>query len=752
MIKQKKLNLASLLLFIFLPIQVKADEHPAVRDQVLLDLTSLEAWALSDLLNPEVEKIAEFRMMLAEIPTEASLEEYEVVATLVRNFALRDSMPNLCSQENFGLCTEDDICIRATVSENGNRRWAEQTATNFVNFARSKNFSCSVPSEVEPLPEGLALEYLVILTEYVSRNTSEFDLEFAERFNSVRPILSGSWSNELSETFESFRVYADQNSGFKSEWEQLQERKRLEQSERVSALRAELSSKLSILNEWALRNIIDPKAAEIATLLRAAEDITVQNVNDLTYFLDRADALFLATGIGQQISPSELSNGLDKLFNPFSIYLIANLTPAAENMYVNISGDIALYGNVGSYCYSSKFESMEDYIILLELNETFSDASLTKNDCTPRTDIIVAKGEDLTSRNIIDGLPMDSSNVLAEISPGDREQAMSLLDFDSRRIASDINTGSRIGYGVISFSNNSTRLCALVDSNLEAHSISLFDKKSLLLAYDIIFDGFVVSFDSAETVFRALQRNECRAIYSDASNLHSLSIASMNNGFSSTFIPLWVSERQVEVSRLAIEAEIRALAEAEQSFEERLRLEAETVENALEQAAAQQQRLREAHDLEFRAITDNVLDLVEESIAFGYAVHPLREDYELRYAELRGLDPTTGLSVFEPIIEDMHRASSEGWEITKIDLVREDFGQAKFGQRSTTGVVFQVQVDMRNAIIGRYENYCRRLMLIDDEIFSMLRRVHIAACSDNAILQNWRIEQSFNSLWVVEAQ
>lgn len=729
-----------------------AEDELKPREQIVLDLQSLDEWALSNLLDPAVEQIGEFREQFRDISENATLDELRSLASRIRDFALSANLQGICTKTNQNLCTETELCLKATNNENGRRRWAEQTEPVFVAAARSRGLTCSVSQDSEPMSESMAIEYLMALTSYVSVNTSEFGLEFAERYNSVRPILAGSWSPELSQVFEAFRVYTNQNSGFFNHWEQMQEQSRFEQQARVAALREELSSKLTVLNEWALRNIIDPKAAEISTLIRDSEARDSQNENDLTYYIEQANAILLATGIGQQISESELTSEIEKILSRQSMYMIANLTPTATNMYVNLSGDLALYGATGNYCYVSALDALAKHLGTLEMESAFEGAKLSVSECDSRTDILFAMGSDLTRGEVVRDVPISDAYIVKEISPSDREQAIAKLAYDSQLIERDINSGSRIGYGIILFENRGANLCSLLTEDIDAHSSLIERQKSLLEIYSLDFAEFQLNSESVETIFRAIQRNDCGAVYATAGDLHNLSLAGQNNNFPTKFLPLWISERQVDASRNDIASAMQALANSQQSLADRARLNIEAQENLRTQAFVQQQRLRQTHDLEFRALNDRLKDLVEEAVNFAYETHPLDEKYEQKYSELRSLDPSSRVSAFDTVIKDMQIANSEGWEVSQMNLVREDFGEVRFAERSARGIISQIQIDLRNAIIGRYETYCRRIMLIDDRIFSTYRNIAVIDCGDTSSLRDWRFEQGFESLWVVSAQ
>lgn len=718
-------------------------------EQIGQDLMLLDNWALQNLLAPEVRQIAELRRSYSFLGVGSRRSEIGALAEEIRNLAVEKELVSVCSASDLDACDENQICVRATLEQDGIRLWAEETAPLFVQVAKQSQLDCGVQVPIEPMSEASAVEYLMVLTEHVSTNSSDFGLEFAERYNSIRPIIAGEWSDELSEIFESFRIYANQFPGFVDQWEQIQDRRRLEEQQLLLSLRSELSSKLDLLNEWALRNIIDPKAAEIAALVRSANDADAQSSAELSYFSDQADRLILSAGIGQQLQPDDFPLFTDALYRPMSLYVLANLTATANNMYINLAGDLSLYENSGTFCYVSSLDPVEKYLANVRMSEAFQVADLSVSDCNKSTDIFVSLGSDLITDQVLPDVPMSNISVISEISADDRQETLARLQFERDSIARDINIGARIGYGIIQFSDAATGLCAVIVTDHDAHQNLLENESNLLSLYGIEAANISFVSDSVETIFRALQRSQCSAAYASAADLHSLSVAGQNGEFETIFLPLWISERQVSDARQILEEKSRELTDAVQGLEDRLRLDAAALQSAREQAAIRQERLRTQYDLDFRSINNAVQSLLEEVVYFAYSNSPESENYAEEYSKLLSLDPLTGRSVFHPIIENMQRFAAEGWEIVQLDLLREDYGEASFNQRSVEAIISQFNVEMRNAIVGRYETYCRRVLLIDDDAFSMLREVSLSSCDDDSYPDAWRIAQEFDSKWIV---
>lgn len=720
-----------------------------ISDNLLL----LEEWALLNFLAPQVQDISQMRSMMEGIEN-GNVEDLQAV--LDRSDALLFSLGLLqseCSLNNINACSEIEVCQRATVQEGAQRRWAYQTQPTYVEIAEKAGFTCNVASR-EPFTEEMAVRYLNAMVDYVSVNTSEFGLDFAERFNSVRPILSGNWSGQLSANFENFLIFSEQFSGFQSHWQDLETQRQALDLLRLEELRSEFSIKLATLNEWALVNIIDPKAAEIAALTRSASELSSQSAEEILYLIDQANTILTATGIGQQTATEDLDIITDQIFNPYTIYIMANASPGAgaEHVYINTTASLALYQDMGFYCFASQFDQFEKYLVGERLKQYFNDANFSISECSETIDFIVIRGSDITSDVISDTIPISNTVSLDEITADEKQLEISEMNLTSNMIANDVRDGARIGYGIIQFFENQNQICALISQDIEVHSRILTGQQSILSVFGLVFDNFVVDQGSLDDVFRSLQRSQCGSVYSNAADLNNLFLAGQSAGFETQFLPIWISERQVVDMANVVETERAEINAAAQNLEANLRLEREALRSALEEAAIQQALLREQYDLPFTALNEKIFDLIEEAILFGINVSISSEDYEAQYSELRSIDPASQRSVFDRLISDVRVLSDRQWETTRRDLVRIDYGIGLFNRRPIEAMISELQIQMRNPIAGQFDVYCKKVMLLNDDVFEMIREVLISDCDDLRSEELWRNRTSFESNWIVEAR
>jgi hypothetical protein len=131
---------------------------------------------------------------------------------------------------------------------------------------------------------------------FVSENPSEFGLNFATEFNKVRDITSGKWNSNLSKTFELFRGYTSEFPLFQKYLEDIRLAEAEAKQVRLEQLRETAVQDMIVLREWAQKNVLDEKAAQIASLDAKFGDKNIQTINGLEQLIAETKRLFSATG------------------------------------------------------------------------------------------------------------------------------------------------------------------------------------------------------------------------------------------------------------------------------------------------------------------------------------------------------------------------------------------------------------------------------------------------------------------------
>ena len=173
-------------------------------------------------------------------------------------------------------------------------------------------------------------------------------------------------------------------------------------------------------------------------------------------------------------------------------------------------------------------------------------------------------------------------------------------------------------------------------------------------------------------------------------------------------------------------------------------------QSAAELAAVRQRELREQNGLRFMVLRDELQDQVFAASVFGFENSSEETGYIKKYLEQAFVDQTTRYSPYDGIIADMQKLAAERWEITEQRLEQMDYGEALFNGRAVDALQVELKIASKNRLVGKYSEYCRRIHAIKDEDFEMWRNISVTDCSNEAATSRWKLENAFQSKWIVE--
>ena len=659
-----------------------------------------------------------------------------------------------CSPESIEQCSDNTVCEKATILRSGVRSW-NFNATTYVDRAKDLSLDCKITIDNTPFSKEEASYYLSQLVDFVSKNPTDFDLKFASEFNKVRSITEGDWSTELSKEFESFRVYIAKFPKFQQYLEELRLANEAAALKRVAQLREALNQDMEVLKEWAQLNVLDSKAAEIAMLDANLGDKSLQDVNKLEQLLAEAQRLVSATGLKDGPLKEVTKELVDNLYDPSSIYVFANTSGDAANLYKNLDGVFTFEQDKGSYCATNKIDAFDFILLRNSLFENFSGVTAFDQECSEASDIYVAKGNELTTERLFNLINLSDLTQVSQLSKADRDKEYDRLMFLKETIQNDVLAGTRLGFGLLKSGDVASKLCAIIDGNEQGHQEQLKRNELLIKALGLQWNGFEKVTLNSEEAFKFIQRGECDAIYAGSLNLGRLYLAGEIADVSFEFIPVWVSKSSVEESQKAYEenmaASAQANAEAKKNLEDQAKLDEQAKKSLAESAAIRQRELREQNGLRFMVLRDELQEYVLAASNFGFENSSEESGYITRYLAQPFVDQTTRYSPFDTIIADMQKLKSERWEITEQRLDQIDFGEAKFNGRLVDALQVELKIASKNRLVGKYSEYCRSIVAIKDEDFEMWRNTTISDCSNEAALSKWRLENAFKSKWIVES-
>ena len=659
-----------------------------------------------------------------------------------------------CSEDNIKACTDALVCKNATILSGGLRRWNLEKP-KFIDQVKYRGLDCKITVDNTPLNQQEAKYFLSQLRDYVSKNPSDFDLEFASEFNKVRSITTGEWSAILSKDFELFRSYVSKFPMFQNYLEEARIAEEASEQKRIELLRASAVQDLIILREWAQRNVLDEKAAQIAALDAQFGNKDLQTINSLEQLVAEAQKLLAATGINDGLVQNQTAEIIDGLYTPSSIYLFANVTGDASSLYKNLDGKFAFEQGKGSFCASNKLDAFDYYLLEGKIFTTFEGLNALTSKCATSTDVLVVKGNELTSETVFDVISLKGLQQVLEVSKPERDKAFEQLNFLKDTIKKDVMDGIRVGYGLVRTDNSQQAICAVVDGYEQGHTDQVQRSARLLEALEYPWSGFSKITDSAEEAFKALQREQCGAIYGSALTLGRLFLAGRAANIDLEFMPLWVSKSAVEAAQEEYEAELsksaNANAEAKQSVEDQAKLDLQAQQSKAELAAIRQLELRERNGLRFMVLRDELQSQVFSAVEFAFENPAEEAGYIKKYLSQSFVDQTTRYSPFDSIIADIQKLAAERWEITEQRIEQIDYGKAQFNGREVDALEVELRIASKNRLVGKYSEYCQRIHVVKDDDFDMWRNFEIADCQGAQITKQWKKDWAFESRWIVKA-
>ncbi|MDB9992478.1 hypothetical protein OAD94_08235 [Amylibacter sp.] len=670
---------------------------------------------------------------------------------------LHDDAKRVTQLEKKANTKEDDVlvCEKATILQNGLRRWNLDN-TRAIKLVKSRGLDCKITIDNTPFNQQEAKYFLSHLMTFVSKNSSEFDLNFATEFNKVRNITSGKWNSNLSKTFELFRSYTSEFPIFQKYLEDIRLAEVEAKKIRLEQLRETAVQDMIVLREWAQKNVLDEKAAQIASLDAKFGDKDIQTINGLEQLIAETKRLFSATGIEDTVAQKQTNEIVNSLYNPSSIYLFANVSGDASNIYKNLDGEFSFEQAEGTYCASNKLDAFDYYVLQGKIFTTFNGLSKLTSRCSASTDVFVVKGNEVTSDIVFSVINLDELQQVLEVPKSERDTAFNQLNFLKETIKKDVIAGDRVGYGLLKTDSKDSSICAVIDGSEQGHVDQLEQSASLLKALSYPWNGFNKITNNAEEAFKSLQRGQCSSVYGSALTLGRLYLAGETAGINMEFMPIWVSKSAVEASQKSYDATLadsaNANAELEQSIKDKEKLDKQAQQSKAKLASVRQLDLREKNGLRFMVLRDELQAQVFSAVKFAFENPADEAGYIKEYLSQSFVDQSTRYSPFDGIISDIQKLAAERWEITEQRIEQVDYGKAKFNGRELDAIEVELRIASKNRLVGKYSEYCQRIHVIKDDDFEMWRNFEIGNCDVTSATRKWKNASSFESLWIVEAK
>jgi peptidoglycan hydrolase-like protein with peptidoglycan-binding domain/uncharacterized protein (DUF1778 family) len=644
--------------------------------------------------------------------------------------------------------------LKRYLNQEGVKESSASDVTSVLSIlANLENGSAQVSFEELAESEGVDRDkaelFISDIENYVSNNQSNFDLNFSIEFGKVRKIKDGEWNQTLQNAFNRFREYALADPGFSKFHESRNNERQAEFSVKLSSTKKSLSEHTALMRSWAQANLLDQRTEEVVKFISNSDEVMLTNNLEVI-----EDTLAVANKLSLEIGVADLTSLDTKKATPFvpdSIYLYGNFTGSAPHLFKGISGEPELSGNNVEICLVGAFDKWQRYAATEFISKKLKAENIAVADaaCFGSEDVLVVLG----SRLIEGDLPPNFSTGYEDLQRLDRKDSVSTkekFDLVSEIYEDDILKGQKNGFGLLRFDGDNEEICSIIEKNFQDHGIALMSSLEIVSLYGAELQKVAFANDVLDS-FRRAQKGECGFVYGNAEDLATLVEAAKNNKLVYDVLPIWISPETVEqITIMRTEDEKQRLID-QASRESQQVLDEQALEAAMQKASVAQDILRSENEVRFSAVIDKLSAGVLTGVDFGFSHSPLDSNYQELYRNLDIIDVTTGnSSVFDSIINDIQVFSLEKWEKTGFILNKMDYGAVDYNGRTLEGVISELQVSMKNRIVGDFMTYCRIIRAVNDTDFDMWRQIEISECElDDG---QWRLANGFESKWIVSTE
>lgn len=430
--------------------------------------------------------------------------------------------------------------------------------------------------------------------------------------------------------------------------------------------------------------------------------------------------------------------------DPRDFVLLYNSSPQAPHVTKNLSGTIIFDNAEATAClYEPNFDKPQIRLLRQKLSEyKLQKPGIDSSEC-PRNSLLtydvigVERGHFLQLQPEIkialySEVEANRFRHLQTITAGQLDQISADQATAHAAIQAGIESGSGGGYGIVDVGSQAGTICIVIKDKEKGHRQLLLDNIELSTSE-------IVSKPTLDDAYKALQRNECQAIYSSSPDLKTLITALKNDGTSYSISSVWNGDAEIQ--------QADKLAQAKKEEDAKQKMDAQTQRetkdnlkktmNAEENATAKKQQ--EALQSQFGKIA------AAFSAAIAKDIHDStdsRNDWQqgAAYAE------------FPKFVTWYQNMVRNHWELQSFNSEIADYGRGEWkGRMMETGFT-AITVRLRNRILGEYKDVCAIFGRMNDAEFSMVRDPTEVGCDENAKLSSWKKVRIFQSQWLVQPQ
>lgn len=303
------------------------------------------------------------------------------------------------------------------------------------------------------------------------------------------------------------------------------------------------------------------------------------------------------------------------------------------------------------------------------------------------------------------------------------------------KIAQEVSSGTREGYGGILLKSSSDRICRVIDGNAAVHEETISK-----IADFAGMSGSTVSYLSIDKAYEDVRHEQCRVLYASAADLKATSEALARDGVQFAFAPVWLDKGDAASTAAKLDA---AKQEAVKAAEAK-RVAADEEKKIAAQREADEKSSRSARQADLRQKNGPAATALLNLFSDGLKRTVLGTTDKANASSGINMD-----TLFPDFSKWNAGLSQDNWKATEVTSEVQDYGTVNWKGRNLDGIVVRATVKMASAERGQYKDECFLFGAVVDNEFQMVRDPYESKCSDTDTSAHWAVGHELKSLWVV---
>jgi hypothetical protein len=291
----------------------------------------------------------------------------------------------------------------------------------------------------------------------------------------------------------------------------------------------------------------------------------------------------------------------------------------------------------------------------------------------------------------------------------------------SLKIAQEVESGQREGYGVLILTDEPLPTCIVTPSQIAVveglKELVLRERSAISMKLMPQWQFVEMNIENA---FFALMKQQCGYVAGEASALRNLLQALRRERRLPEFAPVWFGTDEVA----------KKSADVIRKTDEKSHDEKGKKEIAQAQKDSIERKLRSENGPRAQALREYIHTLAKAAA----------EKPEQRSAQTERLFPEYSTWI--------KRRFSEQWETTEVTSDVEDYGGVQWNGRPLDGILVKTMIGQKDRILGAYNTDCFVFGFVNDVEFAMQRDPLVLECGNsNRSVVNWKLRRQFKSKW-----